>query len=79
MMLDEYGCDYDWTPEPRQVMTAVLSHPGHGRLVEKVLLVLSSIICYKDCFYSLSWRAGDVAYYQPVYLEPEPAACGCAH
>ena len=35
-MYDEYGCDFDWTPEPRKMITAVLPHPGHGRLVEKV-------------------------------------------
>jgi hypothetical protein len=78
-MLDEYGCDYDWTPEPRKLVTAVLPHPGHGRLVEKVMLMVSSVICFKDCHYSLSWRSGDVAYYQPVHLEPVPEPCSCTH
>ena len=27
-MYDEYGCDYDWTPEPRKMMTAVLPTPA---------------------------------------------------
>ncbi len=79
MMLDEYGCDYDWTPEPRKVMTAVLAHPGHGRLVEKALLMLSSIICYKNCFYTLSWHAGDVAYYEPIHGEEVHEGCGGTH
>ena len=78
-MYDEYGCDYDWTPEPRKMMTAVLPHPGHGRLVEKVMMVVSSIICYKECFYTLSWWSGDVAYYQPAYAETVTEGCGCGH
>ena len=67
--MDEYGCDYDWTPEPRRMVTAVLAHPGHGRLVEKVMMMVSSVIAYQGCFYTLSWRAGDVAFYQPAYGE----------
>ncbi len=54
-MYDEYGCDFDWTPEPRKMITAVLPHPGHGRLVEKVMMMVSYVICFKDCFYTLSW------------------------
>ena len=72
--MDEYGCDFDWTPEPRKMVTAVLAHPGHGRLVERVMLVVSSVIAYKGCFYTLSWRTGDVAFYQPAYGEE---VCGC--
>jgi hypothetical protein len=78
-MIDENGQDLNWTPEPRRLITAVLAHPIHGRLVEKVMLMVSSVICFKDCHYSLSWRSGDVAYYQPVHLEPVREACGCAH
>lgn len=76
-MLDEYGCDYDWTPEPRRMVTAVLPHPDHGRLVEKVLLMVSSLISYKGCLYSLSWRTGDLAYYLPAHGEPAAAGCCC--
>ncbi len=78
-MLDEYGCDYDWTPEPRRWVTAILPHPGHGRLVEKAMLMVSYVLCFKEHFYTLSWKEGDVAYYQPAYAEEVPAACGCAH
>lgn len=74
-LMDEYGCDFDWTPEPRKLVTAVLAHPIHGRLVEKVMWMVSSVICFKECFYTLSWQAGDVAYYQPVHLEAE-TCCG---
>ena len=72
--MDEYGHDFDWTPEPPKLVTAVLPHPGHGRLVEKVMLMVSRIICFKDCFYTLNWRDGDVAYYQPDYRQ---AMSGC--
>jgi hypothetical protein len=76
-MIDECGCDFDWTPEPRQWVTAVLPHPGHGRLVEKVMGMISYVICFKECLYTLSWYAGDVAYYQPAYGEPVHEGCCC--
>lgn len=76
-MLDENGCDYDWTPEPRKWITAILPHPGHGRLVERALLMVSYVICFKESFYTLSWREGSVAYYEPAYAEPVHDACGC--
>ncbi len=77
-MYDEYGCDFDWTPEPRRFITAVLPHPGHGRLVERVLGMISYVICFKECLYTLSWYAGDVAYYQPASGEPVTEGCACA-
>ena len=40
------------------------------------MMVVSSIICYKDCFYTLSWWSGDVAYYQPAYGETVAEGCG---
>ena len=73
-MLDENGRDFNWTPEPTKLVTAVLPHPGHGRLVEKAMLLVSRVICFKKCFYTLSWRDGGVAYYQPAYGE---AVTGC--
>ncbi len=78
-MYDEYGCDFDWTPEPRKMITAVLPHPGHGRLVEKAMMMVSYVIFFKECPYTLSWLADDVAYYQPAYGEAVPEGCGCAH
>jgi hypothetical protein len=75
--MDEYGVDFNWTPEPRKWVTAVLPHPGHGRLVEKALLMVSSVICFKECFYLLSWRSGDEAYYVPAYGETVPENCCC--
>jgi hypothetical protein len=67
--MDEYGCDFDWTPEPRKMVTAVLPHPIHGRLVEKLMLMIYHGICFKGCYYTLSWRDGDVCFYQPAFAE----------
>jgi hypothetical protein len=74
-MIDEYGVDYDWTPEPRKLVTAVLPHPGHGRLVEKIMLMISYTICFKGSYYTLSWRDGDYAFYEPAALEALGPAC----
>ncbi len=74
--MDEYGNDFDWTPEPRKMVTAVLPHPIHGRLVEKLMLMINSIICFKGCAYTLTWRDGDVCFYQ---LAPAVAAAACCH
>ena len=78
-MIDECGCDMNWTPEPRKMVTAVLAHPGHGRLVEKAMMMVAYVINFKDCLYTLSWYGGGVAYYQPAYGELVPEGCGCAH
>ena len=73
--MDEYGCDFNWTPEPRKPVTAVLPHPIHGRLVEKLRLMISSVICFKGSVYTLSWRDGDVVFYQPAMVEAMGPAC----
>lgn len=74
-MMDENGHDLNWTPEPRKLVTAVLAHPSHGRLVEKVMWMVSSIIFFKGCVYTLRWCSGDEAYYQPAFAEPK-TCCG---
>ncbi len=78
-MIDECACDMNWTPEPRKMVTAVLAHPGHGRLVEKAMMMVNYIICFKECLYTLSWHAGDVAYYRPMCAETVTEGCGCGH
>lgn len=64
--MDEFGNDFSWTPEPRKLVTAVLPHPIHGRLVEKLMLMVSNVIDYQGCFYTLSWRDGGVCFYRPA-------------
>jgi hypothetical protein len=61
------------------MITAVLAHPIHGRLVEKVMMMVSYVICFKECFYTLSWISADEAYYQPAYGEEVTEGCGCVH
>jgi hypothetical protein len=74
-MIDENGQDLNWTPEPRKLVTAVLPHPIHGRLVEKIMLMIYSVICFKGSFYTLSWRDGDVVFYAPAAVEAMGPAC----
>jgi hypothetical protein len=74
-MLDEYGVDYDYTPEPRKFVTAVLAHPVHGRLIERVMGMISHCICFKGSVYNLSWRDGDVVFYEPAPLYAAPSCC----
>lgn len=69
--MDEYGHDFTWTPEPRKMVTAVLPHPIHGRLVEKIMLMINHCISFKGRFYTLSWRDGDICFYKPALA----AAC----
>jgi hypothetical protein len=76
-MIDENGQDLNWTPEPRKLVTAVLQHPIHGRLVENIMLMIYHCICFKGCAYTLSWRDGDVAFYRPALVEAMgPTCCG---
>jgi hypothetical protein len=74
--MDEYGMDYDYTPEPRKPLTAVLADPRHGRLVERLIMMVNQCICYKGFVYKFSWRDGDVAFDEPAVLEAAPACCG---
>jgi len=73
--MDEYGCDFDFIPEPRKFVTAVLAHPGHGRLTERIMTMISNCICFKGCIYNFSWRDGDVAFYEPAVLYPAQRCC----
>jgi hypothetical protein len=65
-MLTEQGQDLLWTPEAPKLITAILPHPLHGRLVERILMMVSSQLTIKGVRYALSWRDGDLAFYQPV-------------
>jgi hypothetical protein len=68
-MLDEYGHGFE-VPEEYFVgadpIIAILPHPFHGRLVERVLLMVTKHITVKGMRYVLSWRDGDLAFYQPI-------------
>jgi hypothetical protein len=65
-MITETGQSIYTEVEAPQLITAILPHPLHGRLVERVLLMVSSQLNVKGVRYRLSWRAGDLAFYQPI-------------
>jgi hypothetical protein len=67
-VLDETGRDLSSaeTVEPERIVTAVFSHPFHGRLVERVILFVRPHIQYKGEAYKLSWWGDGIAYYHPA-------------
>jgi hypothetical protein len=69
-MLTEYGQDLEGSPEYSEapkLITAIFPHPIHGRLVERILLMVSHSFNFKGMRYVLSGRDSDLAFYQPVY------------
>jgi hypothetical protein len=67
-MLTEYTTDpFTAAPEdPGQAVVAVLSHPLHGRLVEKVILWVRPHVDLQGQRYKLTWWSDGVAYYRPM-------------
>jgi hypothetical protein len=67
-MLDEYGTGID--PDPnndtlRRPLVAVFPHPLHGRMVERVVLMVSHMFNYKGVRYRFTWKNRGEAYYTP--------------
>jgi len=48
-----------------KLVTAVLSHPFHGRLVERPILYVRPNLTLKGERYKLTWWGEGVAYYEP--------------
>jgi hypothetical protein len=73
LMLTEYGQSLEVSEEyfigASHLITAVLPHPLHGRLVERLMLMVTKNISLEGVRYVLSWRDGAVAFYQPVTPE----------
>ncbi|RJR36906.1 MAG: hypothetical protein C4567_13390 [Deltaproteobacteria bacterium] len=67
-MIDEHGFDLGNTQfQPQaEVVTAVLPHPVHGRLTERVIPLVRRYLSFSGCPYVLCWRDHGVAYYTPV-------------
>jgi hypothetical protein len=66
-MFNEYTTDPFTSPEEApEVVVAVLPHPLHGRLVEKVILWVRPSFYLQGRRYQLTWWSDGVAYYQPV-------------
>jgi hypothetical protein len=54
-------------PEAAEVLvTAVLPHPLHGRLVEKLIFYVRPDLSFGGLSYRLTWWGAGVAYYQPL-------------
>jgi len=73
-MLDAYGTGLDPLPSSEVLgvpLVAVFPHPLHGRLIERVVLMVSHAINYKGTRYQYSWRHDGVIYYTPKPLEQE--------
>ena len=68
-MLTEYGQNLEGgpeSPEALNLITAILPHPFHGRLVEFPLLMVNKQITVEGVRYDLVWRDGALAFYQPI-------------
>jgi hypothetical protein len=69
-MLTEHGhslaVDEEYFIGGADLITAILPHPLHGRLVERMLLMVNKYIAVEGMRYALSWRDGALAFYQPV-------------
>ena len=50
------------------LITAILSHPVHGRLTEFPLLMVNKEINVEGVRYILEWRDGALAYYRPITI-----------
>jgi hypothetical protein len=63
-----YGVDpFNVTTEPTEVLvTAVLPHPLHGRLVEKLIFFVRPDLELEGRRFELTWWGAGVAYYKPV-------------
>jgi hypothetical protein len=67
-MLDECGSGHDPAPDNdtlRKPLVAVFPHPLHGRLVERVVLMVSHMFNYNGVRYRFTWKDSGVAYYAP--------------
>ena len=65
-MLDPYGTGNDPLPDNdtlRVPLVAVFPHPFHGRLVERVILMVRNMFNYKGIRYRFAWKDSGVAYY----------------
>lgn len=76
-MLDPYATGMDPLPQSEVLgvpLVAVFPHPLHGRLVERVVLMVSHAINFKGTRYQYSWRNDGVIYYTPKPLAEEASA-----
>jgi hypothetical protein len=66
-MLNEQGQDISSADaDYGRLVVAVLPHPFHGRLVERVILWVRPYVNLKGERYKLTWWSDGVAYYKPT-------------
>jgi hypothetical protein len=66
-MLNDQGFDIRGSEiDYGKLVVAVLAHPLHGRLVERVILWVRPHVNLKGERYKLTWWSDGVAYYEPV-------------
>ena len=68
MSMEHYSLDpfNEVVDEPTRLVTAVFSHPLHGRLIERLILWVRPYIDMRGRRYKLTWWGDGVAYYRPV-------------
>jgi hypothetical protein len=77
-MLDECATGLDPLAENdtlKNLLVAVFPHPLHGRLVERVVMMVSHMFNYKGIRYRFTWKNSGVAYYTPEAIDmatPKP-------
>ena len=52
------------TEEQEVLVSAVLAHPLHGRLVDKLIFFVRPDLEFEGLRYELTWWGGGVAYYK---------------
>ncbi len=52
--------------EVEVLVSAVLAHPLHGRLVEKLIFYVRPNLEFEGLLFELTWWGGGVAYYRAV-------------
>ena len=67
-MMDENGFDLTGgtAHEYAMPLTAVLPHPVHGRLTERLIPLVRRFLSFGGSPYRLCWRDEGVVYYTPV-------------
>jgi len=65
--MEGYGSDpfIEVIEEPEQMVTAVLAHPLHGRLIERIILWVRPTLLFGGEVYQLTWWGDGIAYYEP--------------
>ncbi len=66
-MVDNITDPFTAAPQEAEVLVrAVLAHPLHGRLVEKLIFYVRPDLDFEGQHFELTWWGGGVAYYKAV-------------